>query len=82
MMRMETAVERLEKRLWLAVFGVARGCWSHGALALDSADLAVEGKCMEYEVQPRHKPNWPCWRGTRIAGYASVFGRATGAATR
>ncbi|MFU8898180.1 hypothetical protein LY56_01194 [Roseinatronobacter thiooxidans] len=37
MMRLETAVERLEKRLWLAVFGVVAGVLSHGALALASA---------------------------------------------
>lgn len=32
--RIETALERLEKRLWLAVYGVAAGVLAHGALAL------------------------------------------------
>ena len=31
--RIEEAVERLEKRLWLAVYGVASGVVVHGALA-------------------------------------------------
>ena len=35
--RLETAVERLEKRLWLAVYGVAAGVLVHGALALVAA---------------------------------------------
>ena len=35
--RLETAVERLEKRLWLAVYGVAAGVLVHGALALVTA---------------------------------------------
>ncbi len=34
--RLESAVERLEKRLWLAVYGVAAGVLMHGALALVS----------------------------------------------
>jgi len=33
-MRLEQAVERLERRLWLAVYGVAAGVLLHGALAL------------------------------------------------
>ena len=37
MVRLEGAVERLEKRLWLAVYGVAAGVLMHGALALLSA---------------------------------------------
>ena len=37
MVRLEAAVERLERRLWLAVFGVVAGVLSHGALALVSA---------------------------------------------
>ena len=37
MVRLEGAVERLEKRLWLAVYGVAAGVLMHGALALVSA---------------------------------------------
>ncbi|MCB1406478.1 MAG: hypothetical protein KDK01_09505 [Rhodobacteraceae bacterium] len=32
--RIEEALERLEKRLWLAVYGVASGVIVHGALAL------------------------------------------------
>jgi len=32
--RIETALERLEKRLWLAVYGVAAGVVVHGAMAL------------------------------------------------
>jgi hypothetical protein len=32
--RIESAIERLEKRLWLAVYGVAAGVLMHGALAL------------------------------------------------
>jgi hypothetical protein len=35
--RLETALERLEKRLWLAVYGVAAGVLIHGALALVAA---------------------------------------------
>jgi len=31
--RIEEALERLEKRLWLAVYGVASGVVVHGALA-------------------------------------------------
>ncbi|MGY6549268.1 MAG: GTA head formation protein, RCAP_rcc01685 family [Roseinatronobacter sp.] len=34
MVRLEGAVERLEKRLWVAVYGVAVGVLIHGALAL------------------------------------------------
>jgi hypothetical protein len=34
MVRLEAAVERLERRLWLAVYGVAAGVLLHGALAL------------------------------------------------
>ena len=37
MVRLEGAVERLERRLWLAVYGVAAGVLMHGALALVSA---------------------------------------------
>jgi len=37
MLRLESALERLEKRLWLAVFGVVAGVLLHGALALASA---------------------------------------------
>ena len=32
--RIEAALERVEKRLWLAVYGVAAGVVVHGALAL------------------------------------------------
>ncbi|MCL4676581.1 MAG: hypothetical protein KJZ59_11350 [Pararhodobacter sp.] len=32
--RIEESLERLEKRLWLAVYGVASGVIVHGALAL------------------------------------------------
>ncbi len=32
--RLEGALERVEKRLWLAVYGVAAGVLIHGALAL------------------------------------------------
>jgi len=32
--RIEEGLERLEKRLWLAVYGVASGVIVHGALAL------------------------------------------------
>lgn len=32
--RIEAAVERIEKRLWLAVYGVAAGVIVHGAMAL------------------------------------------------
>jgi len=31
--RIEETLERLEKRLWLAVYGVASGVVAHGALA-------------------------------------------------
>ncbi|NBB98104.1 MAG: hypothetical protein GVY34_08030 [Alphaproteobacteria bacterium] len=34
MVRLEQAVERLDRRLWLAVYGVAAGVLLHGALAL------------------------------------------------
>lgn len=37
MTRLETAVERLERRLWLAVYAVAAGVLVHGALALLAA---------------------------------------------
>ncbi|NYS26451.1 hypothetical protein HUK65_15800 [Rhodobacteraceae bacterium 2376] len=37
--RIEAALERIEKRLWLAVYGVAAAVLLHGALAL----LAVAG---------------------------------------
>lgn len=37
MVRLESALERLEKRLWLAVSGVVAGVLLHGALALASA---------------------------------------------
>jgi len=37
--RIEAALERLEKRLWLAVYGVAAGVLVHGALALLAARL-------------------------------------------
>ena len=37
MLRLESALERLEKRLWLAVFGVVAGVLLHGALALAGA---------------------------------------------
>jgi len=36
--RIEAGLERLEKRLWLAVYGVAAGVLAHAALAL----LAVQ----------------------------------------
>ena len=32
--RIEGAIERLERRLWLAVYGVLAGVLAHGALAL------------------------------------------------
>jgi hypothetical protein len=32
--RIEAALERLEKRLWLAVYGVAAGVLVHGAMAM------------------------------------------------
>lgn len=32
--KIEAALDRLEKRLWLAVYGVAAGVLVHGALAL------------------------------------------------
>lgn len=35
--RIEAALERLEKRLWLAVYGVAAGVLAHGALTLLAA---------------------------------------------
>ncbi|MCC5963583.1 MAG: hypothetical protein JJU09_10680 [Rhodobacteraceae bacterium] len=35
--RLEAALERVEKRLWLSVYGVAAGVLIHGALALLSA---------------------------------------------
>ncbi|MBR3372006.1 MAG: hypothetical protein IKG52_15390 [Rhodobacteraceae bacterium] len=38
MTRLETAVERLERRLWLAVYAVAAGVLLHGALALLTAN--------------------------------------------
>lgn len=37
--RIEAAVERLEKRLWLAVYGVAAGVIVHGAMALMAVRL-------------------------------------------
>ena len=37
MTRLESAVERLERRLWLAVYAVAAGVLVHGALALLAA---------------------------------------------
>lgn len=37
MTRLETAIERLERRLWLAVYAVAAGVLLHGALALLAA---------------------------------------------
>lgn len=37
--RIEAAVERIEKRLWLAVYGVAAGVVVHGAMALMAARL-------------------------------------------
>lgn len=37
--RVEQGLERLEKRLWLAVFGVASGVVMHGALALLAARI-------------------------------------------
>ncbi|HPD92057.1 MAG: hypothetical protein H6900_09490 [Rhodobacter sp.] len=35
--KIEETLERLEKRLWLAVYGVASGVVVHGALALVAA---------------------------------------------
>lgn len=35
--RLEGGLERVEKRLWLAVYGVAAGVVVHGALALATA---------------------------------------------
>jgi hypothetical protein len=32
--KIESSVERIEKRLWLAVYGLAAGVLVHGALAL------------------------------------------------
>jgi hypothetical protein len=32
--RIEEALERIEKRLWLAVYGLAAGVVAHGAMAL------------------------------------------------
>ena len=37
--RIEAELERLEKRLWLAVYGVASGVIVHGALALIAANI-------------------------------------------
>ncbi|MCB1361878.1 MAG: hypothetical protein H6899_04125 [Rhodobacter sp.] len=37
--KIEEALERLEKRLWLAVYGVASGVVVHGALALVAARI-------------------------------------------
>lgn len=37
MVRLEAALERLEKRLWVAVYGVAAAVLLHGALALMQA---------------------------------------------
>lgn len=37
--RIEAAIERLERRLWVAVYGVAAGVLMHGALALLAARL-------------------------------------------
>lgn len=37
--RIELAIERLEKRLWLAVYGVAAAVLVHGALALMAVRL-------------------------------------------
>ena len=37
--RIEAALERLERRLWLTVYGVAAGVLAHGALAF----LALPG---------------------------------------
>lgn len=37
--RIEAAVERLEKRLWLTVYGVAAGVLAHGALTLIARGL-------------------------------------------
>ncbi|KPQ06766.1 MAG: Protein of unknown function (DUF2562) [Rhodobacteraceae bacterium HLUCCA12] len=35
--RIEAALERLERRLWLTVYGLAAGVLAHGALALIAA---------------------------------------------
>ncbi|MCC5971393.1 MAG: hypothetical protein JJU15_15725 [Pararhodobacter sp.] len=35
--KIEATLERLEKRLWLAVYGIAAGVLAHGALALVAA---------------------------------------------
>jgi len=37
--RIEAGLERVEKRLWLAVYGVAAGVLAHGALALVAARI-------------------------------------------
>jgi len=37
--RIEAGLERLEKRLWLTVYGVAAGVLAHGALALMAVRL-------------------------------------------
>lgn len=37
MVRLEAALERLEKRLWVAVYGVAAAVLLHGAIALMQA---------------------------------------------
>lgn len=37
--RIEIGLERVEKRLWLAVFGVASGVVLHGAMALLAARI-------------------------------------------
>jgi len=37
--KIEACLERLEKRLWLAVYGVAAGVLMHGALALLATKL-------------------------------------------
>ena len=37
--KIEETLERLEKRLWLAVYGVASGVVVHGALALVAARI-------------------------------------------
>jgi len=37
--RIETELEQLEKRLWLAVYAVASGVVMHGALALLAAQI-------------------------------------------
>lgn len=37
--KIESALERVEKRLWLAVYGIAAGVLMHGALALLATKL-------------------------------------------